>query len=193
MAVIKKQDEEERPGHKVDFNATWQDFWKKEKWEMVIGEFSGKPFELSLDKYFKDKCKLFRCMKDIHDLRVTKITKLFHSKISKEMYDLVQTMQVFGVHSHGTTIDIYILNKPFPHIYIINLWCSLAVPYRKTEAHKNHICNLIEKLWTLLRDGIVEEILKILKIHKLSTAEICSSYTCALQNSRAITIVSPAK
>ncbi|CAG8800078.1 12948_t:CDS:1, partial [Racocetra persica] len=40
---------EERPGHEVDFNITWQDYWKKEKWEIIVGEFSGNPFEPLLD------------------------------------------------------------------------------------------------------------------------------------------------
>ncbi|CAG8534055.1 22923_t:CDS:2, partial [Gigaspora margarita] len=53
MNAIQKQDEE-RPGHKVDFNATWQDYWKKENWEVIVGEFSGKPFEPLLDKCYKD-------------------------------------------------------------------------------------------------------------------------------------------
>ncbi|CAG8559906.1 8821_t:CDS:2 [Cetraspora pellucida] len=124
--------QEERPGHKVDFNVTWQDYWKKEKWEVIVGEFSGKPFEPLLDKC---KCKLFRCMKDILDL----------------------------------------------------------LPYRKSKGFQDHIHNLIEKLWAYLRDGIVDEILKTIKIHESSTTIRGSSYASILQNSRAITIVSPIK
>ncbi|CAG8807314.1 6624_t:CDS:1, partial [Racocetra fulgida] len=41
--------QEERQGHKVDFDVMWQDNLKKEKWEVIVGEFSGKPFEPLLD------------------------------------------------------------------------------------------------------------------------------------------------
>ncbi|CAG8684062.1 3683_t:CDS:2, partial [Racocetra persica] len=99
--VVKKTDEE-RPGHKVDFNVTWQDYWKKEKCEVIVGEFSGKPFEPLPDKCYKDKCKLFRCMKDILDLCISRILKFCSGMINKEICNIIQTMQVFGVHTHGT-------------------------------------------------------------------------------------------
>ncbi|CAG8566583.1 17686_t:CDS:10 [Gigaspora margarita] len=192
MNIIKKNDEE-RQGHKVDFDVMWQDYLKKEKWEVIVGEFSGKPFEPLLDKCYKDKCKLFRCMKDILDLRISKISKFCNAKINNEIYDIIQTMQVFGIHSHRTTLDIYVLNKPFLRVYVVSLWCSLAVPYRKSKGFQDHIHNLIEKLWAYLKDGVVDEILKIIKICELSTTIRDSSYTRILQNSHAITIVSPIK
>ncbi|CAG8791377.1 9082_t:CDS:2, partial [Racocetra persica] len=63
----------ERQDHKVDFDVMWQDYLKKEKCEVIV---------------------------DILDLRISKISKLCNLKINKEIYDIIQTMQVFGVHSH---------------------------------------------------------------------------------------------
>lgn len=62
---------------------------------------SGKPFDIILDKCNKDKCKLFRIMKDCLDFRILKIIKNCDQKINEEIYNIIQTMQVFGLHSHG--------------------------------------------------------------------------------------------
>ena len=91
----------EQVGHKVDLDIIWKDNWNKSNWEMAIGEFSGKPFDVSLDKCNKDKCKLFRCMKDILDLRITKIIEHCNKKINQEIYEIIKTMKVLGVHSYG--------------------------------------------------------------------------------------------
>jgi hypothetical protein len=71
---------------------------------MLIGEFSGKPFNIDSNKVFKDKCKLFRCMKDILDFRISKLIDHTDEKIDEKIFNIIQTMQVFGIHSHGKNI-----------------------------------------------------------------------------------------
>ncbi|RGB21516.1 hypothetical protein C1646_777813 [Rhizophagus diaphanus] len=59
-------------------------------WEMLTGEFSGKPFDVDTDKVYKDKCKLLRNMKDILDFRTSKILDQYGEKINVEMYNVRQ-------------------------------------------------------------------------------------------------------
>jgi hypothetical protein len=40
-------------------------------------------------------------MKNILDYHILKIMNHFNQKIDKEIYDIIQTMQVFGIHSYG--------------------------------------------------------------------------------------------
>ena len=47
------------------------------------------------------KCELFKCIKDILDFWVLKIIDHFNEKIDEEIYKIIQTMQVFGIHSYG--------------------------------------------------------------------------------------------
>src|SRR6185312_16608082 len=102
----------------------WRDR-KGRRWEIVIGEFSGKPFSPDKDKFYTDRCKLFRCMKDVLDDRLLAVAQ---NRLDKETYKIAKSMLAYVVQSYGETIDIFALNMPFPHVYVVSSICSLEVP-----------------------------------------------------------------
>jgi hypothetical protein len=71
---------------------------------MLIGKFLEKLFNIDTNKVFKNKCKLFRYMKDILDFHILKLIDYINEKIDERIFNIIQTMQVFGIHSHGKNI-----------------------------------------------------------------------------------------
>ena len=92
------------------------------QWELVIGEFSGKPFNPDNDKIFTDRCKLFRCMKGVLDDRLRAISQ---NGIERSAYEIAKNMLVYSVQSYGNTMEIFAMNMPFPKICIVCSICSL--------------------------------------------------------------------
>ena len=144
--------QEERPGHKVDYDLIWHDKINKRQWELVIGEFSGKPFSPDNVKIHNDRCKLFRCMKDVLDNRIIATSK---NGSSQTAYAITEKMLVYGLQSYGNTITIFALNRPYPHAYVVSSICSLEIPCRRGMDEEIKIQNLIDRFWCLLRVIII--------------------------------------
>ncbi|CAG8554128.1 4645_t:CDS:2 [Paraglomus brasilianum] len=147
---------EERSTQKHTFTLKWQDR-NGNFWEMLIGEFSGWPFGFDPEKCFTDRCELFRSMKDILDARIAQALHMSQGRTD-------QSMLMYGIQSRGTSIDLFALNMPFPHIYVVSLICSLEIPYLMERNYEQQILILVDRLWNILRNGVAEEIIKITTI-----------------------------
>ena len=92
--------ENSRHAHKIDYLVYWTDN-EKRNWEMVAGEFCGRPFEPDRKKYRKDLFKLFRIMKDMLDCLIAQIISCSNGKINEEIYNLICQIKTFGIISYG--------------------------------------------------------------------------------------------
>ena len=162
--------ENSRHAHKIDYLVYWTDN-EKRNWEMVAGEFCGRPFEPDRKKYRKDLFKLFRIMKDMLDCLIAQIISCSNGKINEEIYDLICQIKTFGIISYGiffcnwlfkrfvantkiylqleTQIELFVLSRPFPSIHTVTRWCTLPLPYKKSDHEA--LLPIIESLWGLLQ------------------------------------------
>lgn len=180
--------ENSRHAHKIDYLVYWTDN-EKSNWEMVAGEFCGKPFEPDRRKYRKDLFKLFRIMKDMLDCLIAQIISCSNGKINKEIYDLICQIKTFGIISYETQIELFVLSRPFPSIHTVTRWCTLPLPYKKSDHEA--LLPIIESLWGLLQREVFNQIKAFIKIIRLSEENSDSSYCQRLYNCHAITIGSP--
>ena len=90
-------------------------------------------------------------MKDVLDDRRLAISQNIRDD---KTYEIARCMLAYGVQSYGETVDIYVLNMPFEHVYVVRSVCSLQVPCQRKGNWNEQIQNLIDRFWNLININI---------------------------------------